>query len=180
MTSFTTLNGLVLAGLLAAGASAFAQGTNPAPASPSATPAPGMMAPGHGMGKHDPAQRQAWMAKRQADLKAKLKITPAQEAAWTTFTTALQPMAHQQLQQAHAADYAELSKLPTPERLDKMKSLRAQHMAEMNTRMDQRAEATKTFYATLSPEQKKVFDAETSRMGQGRHGGHGLMHPHHG
>jgi enoyl-CoA hydratase/carnithine racemase len=38
-------------------------------------------------------------------------------------------------------------------------------LAEMNTR----EEAVKTFYATLSPEQKKSFDAEHARMG--RHGG---------
>jgi Spy/CpxP family protein refolding chaperone len=47
--------------------------------------------------------------------------------------------------------------------------MRTARMAEM----DKRADATKTFYAALSPEQKKVFDAETAR---GRHGHHGMHH----
>jgi hypothetical protein len=67
-------------------------------------------------------------------------------------------------------NHADMEKLSTPERIDKMRSERAQHMADMNTAMDKRDEATKTFYATLSAEQKKVFDAEHSRMGA-RHGG---------
>ena len=32
--------------------------------------------------------------------------------------------------------------------------------------MDKRDEATKTFYASLNAEQKKVFDAEHARMGE--------------
>ena len=64
---------------------------------------------------------------------------------------------------------ADMEKLSTPERIDKMRSERAQHMADMTTAMDKRDEATKTFYATLDADQKKVFDAEHSRMGA-RHG----------
>ena len=44
--------------------------------------------------------------------------------------------------------------------------------------MDKRGDATKTFYATLSAEQKKVFDDETARRGhhgQGRTPPHGLI-----
>jgi protein CpxP len=37
--------------------------------------------------------------------------------------------------------------------------------------MDKRADATKIFYAALSPEQKKTFDAETAR--RGHRGGYG-------
>ena len=32
--------------------------------------------------------------------------------------------------------------------------------------MDKRAQATKTFYAALTPEQQKTFDAEHSKMAQ--------------
>ena len=50
-----------------------------------------------------------------------------------------------------------------------MQALKAQRDAEMTKRGD----ATKTFYAALTPEQKKVFDAEALRMGPfGRNGGH--------
>jgi hypothetical protein len=42
-----------------------------------------------------------------------------------------------------------------------MKALRTQHSSDMNAAMDQHGEATKTFYATLTAEQKAVFDART-------------------
>lgn len=110
------------------------------------------------------------MAKRQADLKAKLKLAPEQEAAWTQFTTAMQPPA----QGPKRPDPAEMAKLTTPQRMEKMQALKAERDAEMTKRMD----AVKAFYATLTPEQQKVFDAEHATMGhgpQGRHGGHGPM-----
>jgi Spy/CpxP family protein refolding chaperone len=56
-------------------------------------------------------------------------------------------------------DRAEIDKLTTPERLDKMRDLRKQRDAEM----DKRDAATRTFYATLTAEQKKTFDANTGR-----------------
>lgn len=156
-----TFSRIILAGLLCASAGfSLAQG------------GPGMQGGHHGgMGRHDPAEMQtrmqAHMERRLAELKAKLKITPTQEAAWTSFTTALKPSPRPDM----AALRAELDKLPTPERLDRMRALRTQHMAEMNTRMDQRADATKTFYAVLSTEQKKLFDDEFKRAA-GRRGGH--------
>lgn len=167
-----SLNSLVLAGLLATvGASAMAQ----APAAPPAgsPPVAGKPAGPHGdrMGRHDPAKMQAWIAKRQADLKAKLKVTPAQEGAWTTYTAALQPTPHAR---PTPEQRAEFDKLTTPQRIDKMKEMRTQRMTEMNASMDKRGEATKTFYAALTPEQQKTFDAEHKKHGgPGRHGGPG-------
>ncbi|MDD5336263.1 MAG: Spy/CpxP family protein refolding chaperone [Rhodoferax sp.] len=116
---------------------------------------------GHpGMGRMDPAKMQARMEKRLAVLKAVLKLTPAQEGAWTSFTASLKPPAD--LQVKHP-DAIEMAKLTTPERIDKMKAVHTQHMNDMNAAMDKRAEATKTFYAALTPEQQKVFDASTLR-----------------
>ena len=112
------------------------------------------------------------MEKRSAELKAKLKLTPAQEGAWTTFTAAMKPPVGMT---THRPDPAEMAKLSTPERIDKMKALRAQHQTEKTAAMDQRGEAIKTFYATLTPEQKKVFDANTM-SDQGRHDYMGKMH----
>lgn len=156
----------------------------PAPPSATSTTSAGMPARGEGMqgmhgmqGRHDPARMQAWVAQRMADLKSKLQITPAQEAAWTRFTAAMQPSPPT----PHGggvdmrANHDELSKLPTPERLDRMRALHSQHMAEMNTRMTQRADATKALYNVLSPEQKKTFDDELTRAMGGRHGTH-MMH----
>ena len=123
------------------------------------------------------AERQQRMAQRMAErlnvLKAQLKITPAQEGAWTAWTTAIQPTARPQ-----RPDRAEMQRLSTPERIDRMRALRAARNAEMDKRFD----ATKSFYASLAPEQKAVFDAVGMRfarkggMGRGgdghRHGGH--------
>lgn len=182
-----SLNGLILAGLLAtAGAGAMAQNTDAAPAAlnpGTSSTATHNARPHHGehrMGRHDPAQMQARMARHQAELKAKLKITPAQEGAWTSFTAAMQPPARMMGERHSAEQRAEFDKLTTPERIDKMRALRTQRMTEMNAEMDKRGEATKAFYAALSPEQQKTFDAEHKKMG--RHGGRGhheggMMHP---
>jgi protein CpxP len=124
-------------------------------------------------GKHqmDPKKMEAMVAKRTEDLRAKLKITAAQEGAWTAFTTAMKPPANGMGMGQHP-NHAEMEKLSTPERIDKMKVLRVQHHADMMVNMDKRDEAVKTFYATLSTEQKATFDAEHARMG-GKHGKHG-------
>lgn len=148
---------LLIAGLLAGlGFSAIAQGMNHGG---------GMMR--HGQG--DPAKRQAMMAKHQEALKAKLKLTPAQEGAWTSFTAAMQPPANMPAR----PDRAAMEKMTTPERIDRMNAMHAQRGAEMAKRTG----AVKTFYAVLSSEQKAVFDAQHKGRG-GRHGGMhgGMMH----
>lgn len=176
------LTGLVLAGLLTAfGASVMAQSA--APAAPGAA-ASGLNGETKGelkgqhtgqhksqhMGQHDPAKMQAMMAKHQADLKDKLKLTPAQEGAWTAYTAAMQ---HPARMGTHASDAqrAEMSQLSTPERIDKMRAVRTERMAQMAAEMDKRGNATKTFYAALTPEQQKVFDAAHQKRGE--HRGHG-------
>jgi hypothetical protein len=102
-------------------------------------------------------------AKRQAELKAKLKLSPNQEAAWTTFAAATQPP---MMDPKNRPDPAEMAKLTTPERIEKMQVLKAVR----DTHMTHMADATKAFYASLSPEQQKVFDQETVRgpRGEGR------------
>jgi protein CpxP len=171
-THFKPLHTLILAGALSTLAGySIAQsgpGTGPGPAAGHAAHSQGM---GHKMGQYDPAKMQARMTQHLADMKAKLKITPAQEAAWTTYAEAVKPTPSM----ANASSSTEISKLPTPERLDRMRALRAEHMAAMTTQMDQRAEATKTFYAVLSDDQKKVFDEQFNRFAgpmSGHHEGH--------
>ena len=80
---------------------------------------------------------------------------------------------------------ADMDKLTTPERIDKMRTLRAERMTTMNAEMDKRGTATKAFYAVLSSEQKAVFDAVSMHGGRhgvgGEHGGrgeHGRMGHH--
>ncbi len=148
---------LMATGLLAAlGFSAVAQTPPPA----------GAPAPRHErMARHDPAKMQEHMAKRQAELKAKLQITGAQEGAWNAFTSAIKPPADRPAR----PDRAEFAKLTTPERIDRMQAMKVRRDAEMA----KRADATKTFYAALSPDQQKVFDTETLRMGAHMHRQHG-------
>ena len=172
--SLFTVNTLVLAGLLAtAGVGAIAQtpSTNPQGDAGTTLSGPAAKPRGERMGRHDPAQMQALMAKRQAEMKARLKITPAQEGAWTAFTASMQPPANMGARPG-PGQRAEFDKLTTPQRIDKMRDMRTQRMAAMDKRMD----ATKTFYAALNPEQQKVFDTQHTMRG-GRHGGghHGGM-----
>lgn len=162
----STFKSLALAGLLAsAGFATFAQPTGPGAAGMPMMGTSSPMQPGSKMGmraNRDPAQMEAMVAKRHAALKAKLTLTAEQEGAWTAFTSAMKP--HAQMA-AKRPDRAEMEKLSTPERIDRMRALRAEHMTAMNSAMDKREDATKTFYATLNAEQKKVFDAEHARMG---------------
>lgn len=172
-----SLNTLVLAGLLATAGAGAALAQAPAPAAP--PPAMGEPSGQHGgqhmdmMGHQDPAKMQAWVAKHQADLKAKLKITAQQEAAWTTYTAAMQPPAHMD-QRPTPGQRAEMDKLTTPERIDKMQALQTERMAERSAMMKKHGDAAKAFYAVLSPEQKKIFDAEHAH---GAPKDHGPGHP---
>ncbi len=169
-----TLSRLVLAGLIAlpaAGAMAQAAAPSAPPAVPSAQAAvadKNARMQGMHRGHQDPAKMQALMEKRQAELKGKLRLAPEQEPAWSAFTAAMKPPARPM--RPSPEQRAELQKLPTPERIDKMRAERSQRMAEMSRLMDQRGDAAKTFYSALTPEQKKIFDAEAFRFGPG-HGG---------
>jgi Spy/CpxP family protein refolding chaperone len=137
---------------------------------------------GHRHGAKDPKEMMArWQARhdqRMAELKKDLQLTPTQEAAWTQFTNAMRPPASM----PQRPDREAMARLTTPERIDQMQALHKQRQAEM----DRRAEATKAFYASLTPDQKKKFDAQTARHMGGRHhggqGGHGGPghHGHHG
>ena len=152
----------LLAGLLTCSSLvALAQTPGPGPGGPMMGAGGPMMHEGmmhHGMGRMDPARMQAMADRRHAQLKEKLKLTAAQEPAWATFIAAVKVPAEMMDKRP---DFAELAKLPTPERIDKMQALHAQHASEMNAVMEKRGAATKAFYAVLTPEQQKVFDAST-------------------
>ncbi|WP_298933399.1 Spy/CpxP family protein refolding chaperone [uncultured Ramlibacter sp.] len=124
-------------------------------------PTPGAPVAREGRPHHDPAKMQERMAKHQAELKQKLQITATQEGAWTSFTNAMKPGDRPQ-----RPDREAIARMSTPERIDQMRALRSTRNAEM----DRRADATKAFYAALTPDQKKVFDSETAKRFSG-HGG---------
>lgn len=156
---------LLLAAVLAAtGAMALAQ--SPAPTAGDASGA----RPGWSQRRADPERMQQRMADRHArrmtELKDALKLTPAQEEAWNQYNAAMQPPAFGQRQRQ---DRAELAKLTTPERIDRMQQRAEERLAQMK----QRGDATKAFYAQLSPEQQQTFDSRAQRAGWGRGHGHG-------
>ena len=163
----TVTKHLILASMLAcAGLSAQAQTPPDAPKGP---PPAGHEHRGGPGGRFDPAKMQEFQARRLADLKAKLKLTPAQEGAWTTFTTELQPPAP-----GPRPERGEMEKLTTPQRLDKMREMRAAHAAFA----DKRDASIRTFYGTLNAEQQKTFDTEfRHHSGPGPRGGHGDRGP---
>ena len=101
------------------------------------------------------------MEKRAAELHDKLKLNPSQETAWKAYMARMAPEERPQ-----RPDRAEFDKLTAPERMEKMLGF----MQQREKRMAERVEATKSFYAVLTPEQKKVFD------GAFRHRGHGPRH----
>jgi hypothetical protein len=107
------------------------------------------------------------------ELKAKLSLQTSQETAWNTFSQSMQHTAPMPL-----PPRVTFEKMTTPERLDQMQAMKA----ERDAHMQQHAEATRVFYASLSTTQKQVFDKATAQMMRGsdlhvmQHlGGHG--HP---
>ncbi|MFM1948591.1 MAG: hypothetical protein RL706_612 [Pseudomonadota bacterium] len=132
-------------------------------------------APAQGMhqkmgASHMESHREARHQKRLESLKASLQIQASQENAWNAFAGTMTKPDHKM--GSHKA--ANFEKLTTPERIDKMMSMKSERDAVMTKRM----EATKTFYAALTPAQQKEFDSHAQKfMKHGAMGQHGKMHP---
>lgn len=107
------------------------------------------------------SRRAEHRAKRLQELKVFLQLQDKQEADWSTFSAALQTPTTRPL----PMNPAEMEKLTTPERIDKMMAMKAAREAQINSRMN----AVKTFYASLNPQQQKVFDTHASKAIK-RHG----------
>ena len=105
-----------------------------------------------------------YIAKRQADLHAKLKLSPAQEPAWKAYTDSMTPPA---MQDRPGQDRKALQAMPAPQRMEAMLG----RMQQRQVRMESHLAALKTFYAALTPQQKKTFDAEFGQR-RGHHRGH--------
>lgn len=144
---------------LAAATATFAQA--PAPGAPAA-PRAAMMK------HHDPAA----MAQR---LRATLQLTPAQEPALQAFISAMQPTGEMRNHMKGAG--GDFKNLTTPQRLDRMQAMMAEHQAQFA----RHADAIRRFYAALTPAQQKAFDAMHDGMGfGGMHGGKGHGMGRHG
>jgi Spy/CpxP family protein refolding chaperone len=113
---------------------------------------------GHGHGPMAGVDPAATIDSHLGDLKAQLKITMAQEAAWQTFANAAKKQAtgmqsmHTQMQQGTGT---------APERMAERATAIQQRAAAMETM----ASALKDLYATLTPEQKTIADQHFDRMG---------------
>jgi protein CpxP len=116
-------------------------------------------------------QRHAKMAeqraKRLAQLHDALKLSSSQEPAWNTFVNAIKPAP-----KADRPDRAAWASLPAPARMEKMIAM----SKERTARMESHLAALNTFYATLTPEQKKVLDQQTKRGFGGEHHGKHSQH----
>jgi len=113
-------------------------------------------------GHWDKSSHSEFMQQRQNALHDKLGLSASQQAAWNDFVVKSKPGEH-----PAKPDWAELSKLTTPERLDRMLSL----MKDRQQHMEAHAQAVKTFYAQLTAEQKKIFDA-SFQPGRDHHENH--------
>ena len=104
----------------------------------------------------------ARMEKRQTALHHKLKLNADQEVAWKEFIAGKTPPA-----MGMRMNRAEMMKLSAPDRMEKMLGFMKERQAQMTVRLV----GLKKFYAVLTPEQQKIFDAEM--MGPRYGGKHG-------
>jgi Spy/CpxP family protein refolding chaperone len=98
---------------------------------------------------------------RMNRLRQDLKLTADQEAAWTTWTGKV--TASLEEAKAKRPDFKAMSDLSAPERMEKYIGYRKEKQARMEAGLAD----LKAFYATLTPEQRKVFD-KSSPFGHGR------------
>ena len=84
-----------------------------------------------------------------------LKLTSAQESAWSAYTRAIAP--NPEVEARHRATDAMLPSLTTPRRI----SLIAATMAADEADFRKQGAAVSAFYDQLTPAQQKTFDAET-------------------
>lgn len=117
--------------------------------------------------------------RREQRLHDLLQIKPDQETAFRTFVSSLEQARPQRPQrrdraagQGQRGPGAEREALTTPQRLDRQ----AQRLADAQQRLQKESAAVKTFYAVLSPDQRKAFDSMGGvglgrGQGPGRRGG---------
>jgi len=115
-------------------------------------------------GEFDKANFAERMQKHQARLHDQLKLSAEQEPAWKSFTEKMQAT------RGERPNHEELARLPAPERMERMAAM----MKQREGKMAERVATVKEFYAVLTPEQQKAFDANfmaRQRGGKG-HGKH--------
>jgi protein CpxP len=104
--------------------------------------------------------------KRLEALKTDLKLNAGQEAAWTEWVGKIKVDRKNWKEQRENVE--SWASLPAPDRMEKMLAFSKEHVAKQEVRLA----ATKTFYATLSPEQRQTFDKGFKFEHHGRFGNH--------
>ena len=95
-------------------------------------------------------------------MRQSLRLRPDQEPALQAFLAAVAPQPG--MTQRMRADDERARMLPTPQRLDRMIA----RMDEMRGFVVARVQATKRFYAQLTPVQQRSFDAMGEQSGAAR------------
>ena len=156
---------ILTSALLAPAALAVAMAAQAQPAAPAGHPGALHMA-------DMKAMHEAMKTQHLEDMKTILRLRPDQEPALAAFMAAHQPkMGMHGLGGMHGGPgmmQGPPKAKTTPERLDDM----AKREAAMSAEHDKQRQALAKFYAALSPDQQKVFDA-VQRL---QHGGHGGPH----
>ena len=111
-------------------------------------------------GRHDPV---AFAQKRLAKLKSALRITPEQEAQWSTFSDTVQ-MQMAQWKTAHQQGPSTM--VSAPERIDRQ----IERMKRSVATFEVVGLAAKDLYGALNPDQRKIADEKLLRW-QGKHRG---------
>jgi hypothetical protein len=110
------------------------------------------------------ARRETMMRQHAEDLKTVLRLRPEQEPALQALIAAHHPPERDEMRRP-----PEGGPRTTPERLDQM----ARREAEIAADHARMRDALAKFYAALSPDQQKVFDALMRLQHHGGFGGHG-------
>lgn len=122
------------------------------------TPAAGTPANHSAMAEKMQKHMQERMEKHRAMVHDQLKITADQETAWKTFIESTSQ--HMQKMMGERPDHHVHETLSAPAMLEKQLERSKEHVTMMQKQLD----ALKTFYAVLTPEQQKTFDAIHKRM----------------
>lgn len=157
-TTRTSLLTIAISGLLLAGQSVLAETTNAA------------AVPGKSKVASEEIKRcDRWEGKDQRleTLKSGLKLNANQEVAWAEWVGAIKE--DRKGWEEKRKNEESWASLPAPERMEKMLIFSKEHIAKQEARLA----ATKTFYATLSPEQRQAFDKGFNFEHHGRFGKHG-------
>jgi len=106
---------------------------------------------GHGRNRQEQAaKRLEHFDQRMVELHASLKLTSEQEVVWADFVSKLQPV------KTEHHDPQQWQSLSTPERLDRMLG----RMRAREQEMTERTATVRSFYATLTPDQQRIFDQQ--------------------